>query len=200
MALDMKGLKFNWRAAPPKPVQIVLVVLPLIAALAVTFFLIYSPNKKKIDKLNKEIEKQEQEIAKSKSMAAKLEELMAENSKLKEKLRELEEQLPEENEISSLLKQVSDLTHEAGLEIQSWTPSRNRNHPSGIVFEVPVSVSIVGGYHNLGRFFASLTQLERIVNVSDITLGSPTLDRDKIILNIKFTAVTFTAVPEARIQ
>jgi type IV pilus assembly protein PilO len=55
-----------------------------------------------------------------------------------------------------------------------------------------------GSYHRLGNFFASLTKLDRIVNITDIKLGSPKPEGKEAILDITFSAVTFTAIPEPK--
>jgi len=133
-------------------------------------------------------------------MVARLEELKVENERLKRNLMKLQEQLPEEGEISSLLKQIYDLGEEAGLQILSWRPAGSKKHPSGIVFEIPVNVTLSGSYHELGRFFASLTTLERIVNLNNIRLSGGGNKQGKTVsLSISLSAVTFTAVSEGGI-
>lgn len=196
MALELKMGNLNWRQ-PHKAVQITVVLLPVALILGLSIFLLFMPKLEEKKKIEKKIEAQEKEIAKNQSMVAKLDELLAENKKLIEKLKELEEQLPEENEVSTLLKQITELTHEASLEVLSWKPSTKRNHSSGIVYEVPVAVTLNGSYHNLGIFFSSLTGLDRIVNITNITLGgAKPATRDSVMLSVGFTAVTFTAVPD----
>jgi type IV pilus assembly protein PilO len=152
---------------------------------------------KQIKVLDSKIDKQNNEIASSQSKAAKLEMLKMENERLVARINELKEQLPEEKEISTLLKQVSDLGIAAGLEIKSWKPSPKVTHPSGIVYEIPVSVSVEGTYHNLGYFLSSLTRLNRIVNIQDMRLGSPRRERAESMLQVSFKASTFSAIPEA---
>ena len=126
---------------------------------------------------------------------------MSQTAKLKEELIQLEKALPAEEEISSLLKQVSELAHEAQLEVSSWKPStKKRKHKSGIVYEVPLSILLKGSYHRLGSFFSSLTQLDRIVNITSISLSGATIENDIVMLKVSFSAVTFIAVPEARTQ
>jgi len=197
--IDLKNI--DWKNIKlPKWAQILIAVLPSIIIIVVVLFVFIMPKNKEIEKLRQDVAKQEAEIAKSQSMVARLDELKAENERLKKKLKELEDQLPEEREISSLLKQVSDLGLEAGLKILSWKPGTKRNHPSGIVYEIPVSVTMNGTYHRLGQFFASLTRLNRIVNISDIKLSSPKYDAGNVMLSISFTAVTFTAVAEGGIS
>ena len=190
MALELK-VNFNWRQ-PHKAVQTTIVLLPVALILGLSIFLLFMPKLETKKKIEKRIEEQEKEIAKSQSMVAKLDELLAENKKLIEKLKELEEQLPEENEVSTLLKQVTELTHEASLDIISWRPSSKRNHSSGIVYEVPVSVQLNGSYHNLGIFFSSLTGLDRIVNISNISASvNPTVALN--LFSPKFTNIFFSA-------
>jgi type IV pilus assembly protein PilO len=179
--------------------KVAIAAVPALVYVAIFLFLVLIPKGKEVDSLTEEIKKQEKEIAKSQSMVARLDDLKEENNKLKERLLLLQEKLPEEGEISSLLKQVSDLGVESGLRIISWRPSARRRHPSGIVYEVPVSVTFSGSYHMLGNFFASLTRLDRIVNINNISLGISRVRDEGMILNITFSAVTFTAVSEGGI-
>lgn len=189
--IDLKKLP-----AIPKPARVVIAVLPAIVFMAAYGYLGLLPKYKKIESLKQDIVKQQNEIVKSQSMVDRLDILKAENAKLKARLAQLEEHLPEEGEISSLLKQVSDLGIEAGLKILVWKPAPRRRHASGVVYEIPVSVQLTGSYHRLGYFFASLANLERIVNVTDIKLSGPKPHGDEAILNVSFSAVTFTAIPE----
>lgn len=186
---------------PPKVVKIVVNIVPAVIIIALCVVLVVLPKNKKIKALKEEIVKQEESISKKQAMVAKLKELKEETARIKEELIHLEESLPEEDEISSLLKQVTELTYEAGLEINSWKPdTRKRSHPSGIIYEKRASITLSGSYHRLGKFFSSLTQLKRIVNIENISLGSPKLVRNEVILGVGFTAVTFVAIPEQKIQ
>lgn len=189
--IDIKAL--------PAYARVVIAALPSVVLIALVFFLVISPKVKEIKVLETKIDKQNNEIAASQAKAAKLEMLKMENARLVARINELKEQLPEEKEISSLLKQVSDLGIAAGLEIKSWKPSPKVNHPSGIVYEIPVSVEVVGTYHNLGNFLSSLTRLNRIVNIKDMKLGNPKKEHNESILQISFKASTFSAIPDAEI-
>jgi type IV pilus assembly protein PilO len=190
-----KDIKIDIRKLP-KPVRIALAIIPSVIAIVLVIYLSVIPKNKEVDKLRKEIAEQENQLSKTKTMAGKLEDLKKQNKKMLKDLEELKEYLPEEEEISSLLKQVSDLGLEAGLDILTWKPSSKRAHESGIVSAFPVSVSLTGSYHKLGSFFSSLTRLERIVNVSNINLGGPKIDDGEVILRVSFSAVTFVAVSE----
>lgn len=178
----------------------VLTVLPSIIIIVLAIFLLILPRDREIKRLNAEITQQENEIAKDQAKAAKLDILRKENERLRVRLEELKLQLPEEKEVSGLLKQVSDLGIKSGLRIILWKPEQKRDHPSGIIYEIPVNVELSGSYHNLGVFFSSLTKLNRIVNIDDIKLTDPKPQRNEAILRISFKATTFSSIPEKEIE
>ena len=189
LKLDIKTMPLYAKA--------IIALLPSIIIVALVLFLVINPKLKQIKVLEAKIDKQNNEIAASQAKAAKLEMLKIENERLVARINELKEQLPEEKEISSLLKHVSDMGISAGLEIKSWKPSPKVTHPSGIVYEIPVSVSVEGTYHNLGYFLSSLTRLNRIVNIKDMRLASPKRERTESMLQVSFKASTFSAIPES---
>jgi type IV pilus assembly protein PilO len=189
--INIKGL--------PLYLKIILAVVPAAIISAVCIFLLIMPKHKEIKALETRISAQENEIATNQAKAEKLPELTLENERLRKRLDELKQQLPEEKEVSTLLKQVSDLCIRAGLKIALWRPEQRKIHASGIVYEIPVRVELQGSYHSLGFFFSSITKLNRIVNVSGIRLSDPKPERGIAGLKISFTATTFSAVPEAEI-
>jgi len=184
----------------PLPVKILITIAPAILIVAVVLFLFILPKNKEIKALEKKIAVQENEIAADQVKVAKLPELTLENERLRKRLEELKQQLPEEKEVSTLLKQVSDLCISSGQKVQLWQPAQKKTHSSGIVFEIPVNVELSGSYHNLGYFFGSITKLNRIVNISDIRLSDPKPDKGVAVMKIAFTATTFSSVPEEDIQ
>ncbi len=184
----------------PTYLKVILSFLPAVIIIILVVFLIILPKHKEIQELETKIASQENEIAKNQAKASKLPALKFENEKLMKRLEELKQQLPEEKEVSTLLKQVSDLCIRSGLKVNLWKPEARRNHPSGIVYEIPVKVELSGSYHSLGYFFSSLTKLNRIVNVADFKLSDPKPDKGFAVVKIAFTATTFSSVPEQEIS
>ncbi len=183
----------------PAYAKILIGSVPSVIIIVLVIFLLIVPKNKEIKVLEGKISQQEDEIAKDEAKAAKLPELTLENERLRKRLSELKQQLPEEKEVSTLLKQVSDLALRAGLKISLWRPEAKKVHPSGIVYEIPVRVELSGSYHNLGYFFSSITKLNRIVNISDIKIADPKPERGVAIDRISFIATTFSAIPEEEI-
>jgi type IV pilus assembly protein PilO len=177
----------------PKPARIAIAVVPAVIYTVLIVLMLILPKQKEAKALKAEIASQANDITKAQGMAARLDILKEENERLISRLSELSKQLPDEKEISPLLRQVSDKSAEAGLEILAWRPAARVLHPSGIVYQVPVSVTVRGSYHRLANFFSALTKLDRIVNIADISMSSPVLQGDEAVLNITFSAQTFTA-------
>ena len=186
--LDVKNLPIYAKA--------VIAVLPAVIILIAGLVLFVSPKQKEIKKLDTQIDDQNNKIATNQAKAARLETLKQENEKLLGRLNELKDQLPEEKEISSLLKQISDLSIAAGLEIKAWKPGAKKAHPSGIVTESPVDVSASGTYHDFAGFLSNLTKLNRIVNITNIKMSSPQITKGRAVLQISFVATTFSSVTE----
>ena len=194
MALKL-NIKFDLKKVP-KGARIAIAVAPAVIIAILFVVLVYMPKTKEVKMLNADISKQENEIATNKTKAAKLDILKIENDKLTKKLKELQEKLPEEEGVSTLIQQLSEMAVKADIDILTWRPEAKKAHPSGIVEEIPFSLTLAGTYHNLGSFFSNLTRLNRIVNVSDIQLGDPKVRKEEATLNITVKAITFSAVKE----
>ena len=183
----------------PMYVKVILALAPGVIIAALVIFLVIVPKNKEIKALELKIAAQENEIAKDQAKADKLPQLTFENERLRNRLNELKQQLPEEKEVSTLLKQVSDLCIRSGMKVGLWKPEQRKTHTSGIVYEIPVRVELSGTYHNLGYFFSSLTKFNRIVNISDIRLSDPKPEKGISAEKITFVATTFSAVAEEEI-
>jgi type IV pilus assembly protein PilO len=188
MAIHLSTLK----TFPPY-LRIIIIIGPSVIVLLLFLLLIFFPKNNEIKRLKTTIVKLDSEIADSEVKVRKLDTLKAENRRLKESLAELKEQLPEEKEISVLLKQISDLGLQSGLNILLWKPKKREHDPRGLYIKIPVEVTVVGGYHDLGVFFSHISRIKRIVNLSDIKIDSHKTKEGLKLIKANFTAITFSA-------
>lgn len=180
----------------PVYLKIIILVVSFLLPAILFYFLVYTPQTDEIKVLDRSISKLDNEIASAEVKVRRLDELRAENERLKQRLAELKEQLPEEKEVTILLKQISDLGLDSGLGIILWKPEARRADPSGIYIEIPVSMEVIGGYHNLGVFFSHISRIKRIVNVSNIKMSGFGRKAGRGLINAAFTASTFSSVKE----
>ena len=109
--------------------------------------------------------------------------------RLQEELRELKKELPNEGEITESLRGVSDRANAVGLEVRGF--ARVDEVPLADVVEVPVSIEVYGGYHQVANFFDQLSKMRRIVYVQNITMASPEFVGDDVFVTVTGHAVTF---------
>ncbi len=170
--------------------------LIVILIVAMFFWFFYLPKNNQIAGLRNEIAKLEGEIGINRAKVEKLDQLKKENAELEKQLAEKTEQLPLEAEVASLLKQVSDLGLRVGLDFKLWKPTAKKADPSGLYTEVPVDVEIGGGYHMTATFFDNVSKLSRIVNIRNIKMGNPRVEKGRLIIQTSFVATAFAATEQ----
>jgi len=200
--MDMKEtlgqMSSKLEALPPLKRNMLLVVPPILI-IALTVYFLVMPVYQEIGTLSEEVGKQTEQIGSLHKNSSRLPALQAENKRLSDKLMVLQMQLPEEWEVSGLLKQVSDLGVKSGLKVASWRPGIKSVHPSNEVYEIPVNVEMRGAYHKFGQFLANITAINRIVNISNITMrtgDTKMFPRGMTGLNVSFTLTTYSLIPE----
>lgn len=118
------------------------------------------------------------------------------STKLEEKkarARDLNKMLPESNEIASFLQSVNQQAEIAGLKVRSVNPLDETNQP--FYARVPVRLAVTGKFHQLAKFFAGVSRLDRIINVENIEMGSPRVgDNDETTLSATCLTTTFHAI------
>lgn len=134
-------------------------------------------------------------IRENENMIKKLDNLRAEVKLLQGRLVTLTEQLPPESEVSDLLRQIQNLVNQSGLALKSWKPSGRKTHASGLYEEIPIAITLTGGYHHTARLFDRVGKLTRIVNILNIKMDNMKISNDgSPEVTITCTAMTFSAV------
>jgi type IV pilus assembly protein PilO len=132
-------------------------------------YYLHSMNADSYQALTLAAEEDRQAVQKYQAIAAGLDELKTRLQALDKSLEVAITLLPETREIPELLTQISQLGLSAGLEFRLFKPEPER--PADFYAEVPVSLAILGAFHDLARFFDHLSKLSRIVNVTDIKIN-----------------------------
>ncbi len=158
-------------------------------------YFVHIPMTTKIKQLEKDVAGLQNTIKANDEKIKKLDELRAEVKSLEERLRLLTEELPPGSEVSGLLRQVQNLVSQSGLTLKLWRPEKRKTHSSGLYEEIPISLELSGGYHDLGIFFDRVSKMTRIVNMLDLKMGMATINKAGMVeIKITCTAMTFAAV------
>jgi len=136
----------------------------------------------KLEALNKEIRALE-------VTAQKLGEFQREVALLEKKLETLKSILPPAKETPDLMRKVQALAAQSNLTINNFTPGATVN--KDFYQEWPISMGLVGNYHNLALFFDKVSRLLRLVKVNNIKITSLPNQTASQTIGVANTATTF---------
>ena len=133
------------------------------------------------------------------AQAAKLELYKEQLAEMRASFGALLRQLPEKTEVESLLIDVSQTGLASGLEVKKFRPSDELK--KGFYAELPISIEVIGSYHQLATFISGLAALPRIVTISDMKLEPGTKESANIPgggskLKMSATAKTYRYLKE----
>jgi type IV pilus assembly protein PilO len=181
---------------PPKQ-KAFLVALVCILMGVGYYYLYYASASVRLADLEKQLANLQHEIRQQEVIAKNLPSFKAEVQRLEDQLTLLLEQLPNSAEIPNLLKNVSDLGKESGLEFLRFAPGSESR--KDFYAEIPVSISVSGNYHSFVLFADKVSHLPRIVNLSNIAFSSPKAGgENQMIVNVSCTATTYRFLEQAK--
>lgn len=173
---------------PGSTKAIIFLALAVIIGFSYVWF-VRMPQQEIIAGLQGEIGALEEVRDKDAAIAEHLDEYKAEVARLQEDLEKAKALLPNDREIGDLLKSVANLGKKVGLNFLLFRPLPDVQRD--FYAEVPVEISISGGYHEVALFFAKVGQLKRIVNIQNVNMSSPVEKNGKMQVTVTGQAVTF---------
>jgi type IV pilus assembly protein PilO len=96
------------------------------------------------------------------------------------------QQLPRKSEVANLLIDISKTGLINGLEFELFKPEPERR--IDFYIELPISMNVIGSYHQLGNFISEIAAMPRIVTVHNLQI-SP--QKSGNILSMKIDAKTY---------
>jgi type IV pilus assembly protein PilO len=153
----------------PTPKKVLILVAILVAIAGLYLYVLIIPIQDELKMAKGELSKLEQELNNSKAIARELPKFKEQVGKLNEELKNALTQLPNEKEIPEILKTISSLGKESGLEFTLFRPKPEA--PKQFYATVPIELVALGNYHNVGIFFDKVSKLPRIINVIDFNMA-----------------------------
>jgi type IV pilus assembly protein PilO len=169
------------------PIRIAIFLGTLVLLAGLFIYFVYLPYSEEIAKSRDEIAKLQQKLNQAVVRARALKKFEAEYSEVDAQFQEALKLLPNTKEIPSLLKSITQLGTDSQLEFLNFSPQRER--PQDFFMEIPVSIEVKGTYHNVAVFFDKVGQMERIVNILNVSM-TPQKERSTI-LTTRCDAVTY---------
>lgn len=175
----------------------VVILLGTVVVLGGLFvYLYYLPVKADIKKNQDEISNLEQRLRIARKKAKQKDEFEAEYARVEAQFQEALKLLPNKKEIPSLLKTITQLGSDSQLEFRLFSPQNER--AQGFYMEIPVSIEVSGNYHNVAVFFDRVGQMDRIVNILNVSM-TPVAERSTTLVT-KCDAVTYSFRGEGNVD
>ena len=186
MALNLN--KLPWYA------QVLVFVALSVAALAAFYYLYVTPAQNDMAVRQRQLDGLRAEIAKGQAVARRLPEFRSQVADLEARLERLKAILPEEKDAAEILRRIQTLAVQSSLEVKRFKPSAPVTKQ--LHAEVPYTVEIEGGYHNLGLFFDRVSKLPRLINISEISIKGKDKQEPSSTITAEFVATTYVLLAE----
>lgn len=121
---------------------------------------------------------------------------LAELSDRQQRQRELIKILPTDTEYPAFLSAVQNVANVSGIALTGWSPLPEE--PDQFYSRVPMRISLTGRYHQVAKFFYGVGQLDRVINMENISLTSPKTDGSDVVVKVDALATAFRAKPDAQ--
>lgn len=118
----------------------------------------------------------------------------AELTERQQRQRELNKVLPPTSEYPAFLSAVQNVANVAGVELSAWTPSPEVAEE--FYARVPMKLELVGRYHQIAKFFYGVGQLDRIINLENVSLSDAENRGEDVLIKVEALATAFRAVNE----
>jgi type IV pilus assembly protein PilO len=182
---------------PTKQKILILVVVSIIEAAALVWFL-YIPKYNELEGLKAELTKLQGEIAEKTRIANNLPKLQIEYEKLNQELAQALTELPNSKEIPTLLTSITTLGKSAGLDFLTFRPKAEV--PKDFYADVPVDIIVSGSYFSVANFFASVANLPRIVNITNVAFSDIKSVNNRMMTKVTCLATTFRFLDKKEIK
>jgi type IV pilus assembly protein PilO len=144
-----------------------LLALPLLS-----WWLVFRPQNAFISQAKREIEHKHQLLDKLRETTARNQDLAHDNEEIQKNIQSIEARLPSNKEVDAVIRQVSDLAVESGLE----PPNIESDKPvaAALYMEQPLKMKITGNFNGFYEFLVKLEQLPRITRIPDMKITRAT--------------------------
>ena len=192
---DLNNLDPNNPGVWPLPVKAIVFALVFAGILFAGWKFDITKQRENIAKLVSDEAEKIQTLDTKQKKAANLNALKEQMKEMEQSFGDMVRQLPNKTEVAGLLIDISQTGLASGLEFKLFQP--RGESPKEFYAELPISISVVGNYHQFGEFVSGIASLPRIVTTHDINIkpiGDPTDGTPMLLMNA--IAKTYRALEE----
>ena len=169
----------------------------LLALVAVAYFVVFYGEVASTIKAAQGKERQlREELGEARKNEFAYQKDLAELTDRQQRARELEKILPKNAEDAAFLSSVQSVANVAGVTLAAWTPQQEV--PEQYYARIPMKLELSGHYHQVAKFFHGVGQLDRIINMENISITEPKVkDGNEVMVKVVVLATAFRTLDES---
>lgn len=181
---DLKNIDLNNLSAWPVPIKIVGIAIVCVFVLFAGYWFLIQGELEEYDASQKKEVGLRETFLNKKALAINLPAYRQQMEEMEQTFGSLLRQLPNTTEVPDLLVDITQAGLGRGLEFTLFRPEKEV--PKDFYAEMPISVEVRGGYHELAQFISDVAALPRIVTFGDINITAVAGKKDnKLTMSAK---------------
>jgi type IV pilus assembly protein PilO len=120
---------------------------------------------------------------------------LTELTERQQRQRELNKVLPTTSEYPAFLSAVQNVANVSGVALTAWAP--NPEVPDKFYARIRMRVELSGRFLQIEKFFYGVGQLDRVINIENISLTDPKVVGEDLVLKAEGLATAFRALEAA---
>ena len=173
LLIELRQLDINQAGSWPVAFKIAALVILFIVIVIAGHFLVWQDQTETLEKIQAEEETLKNTYLLKKRSAVNLPALRAQLEEIEQSLSAMLKQLPDKSEMEALLVDINQAGLGRGLQFELFKPAEKETI-NAFYAELPVSIRVTGGYHDIGAFASDIARLPRIVTLNDIAIAPAT--------------------------
>ncbi len=170
----------------------------LVAVLAIAYVVVfYGDLSNSISTAVAEEERLRRDLAEARKNEFAYEKDLADLTLRQQRQRELNKVLPTNTEYPAFLSAVQNVANVTGVSLTAWSP--NQEITEEFYARVPMKLELSGRFHQVAKFLYGIGQLDRIINMENVSLSDPKQVGDDLVLRVEGLATAFRAVEQATV-
>ena len=189
---DFNNIDFNNAGSLPVPVKAVLLALIFFIILVLGYYFLWTEASTALDTAKAKEQELRQVFLTKKAQAINLKAYKKQMVEIEKTFGAMLRQLPDKSQMDGLLTDINQAGLSRGLEFELFKPGQETQVE--FYAEMPISIKVLGTYHDLGAFATDISKLSRIVTLNNIAITTTSKDANK---DAKTVGTDATLVMEA---
>lgn len=165
---DFNNIDFKNAGSLPGPVKAVLLSFLFLIIFAVGYWYFWTEAFASLEAEKAKEQELRTVFLDKKAQAINLEAYRQQMVEIEKTFGALLKQLPDRSQMDGLLTDINQAGLARGLEFELFKPGQETQ--TEFYAEMPISIRVLGSYHDLGAFATDISKLSRIVTLGDISI------------------------------